>query len=85
MKLSIEAVDAKKALRIAWILESGLYFGMAFAVLFWKPERTEALVTLSPWLFGLIMGQGAAGWSGSSIKRVTEGFLEKTRNGGEGR
>jgi hypothetical protein len=85
MKLSIETVDAKKLLRIAWICESGLYFAAAFIVLFWRVERTDALVTLSPWLCGLIMAQGAAGWSGSSIKRVTESWLEKTRSGVEDR
>jgi hypothetical protein len=82
MKLSIEAVDAKKTLRIVWILEGILYFIVAFIVLIWKPEHIEGLVKLSPYLTGLIVAQGGAAWSGSSIKRVTESWLENTRSGG---
>jgi uncharacterized membrane protein YbhN (UPF0104 family) len=82
MKLSIESVDTKKLLRIAWIIESIWFFILVSIILFWKPERTDALVALSPWLFGLIMGQGAVSWSGSNIKRMTKGWLEKAKNGG---
>lgn len=80
MRIELAPVDPKKALRIAWIVESIWYFALASTVLIWKPERIEGLVKISPYLFGLIAGQGAAGWSGSSIKRLTE--AAKERGGG---
>jgi hypothetical protein len=75
-------VDPKKSLRTAWIIESGLYFALVFIVLIWIPDRISGLVQVSPYLFGLIVGQGAAGWSGSNVKRYTESLIIKAKNGG---
>lgn len=78
----IDSIDVKRVLRLAWIIESIWYFIIATIALFSRRDVMDALVNISPYLFGLIMAQGGAGWSGASLKRLTETLKEKVANGG---
>jgi len=77
MNLSIENVDTKKSLRIVWIVEGALLFIMCFVVLLFFPDRTDGLIQLSPYLFGLIALQATGAIGGSNFKRLTEGYKLK--------
>ena len=83
MKLSLEEVDAKKSLRIIWIVEGALLFIMSFAVLLIWPDRVASLIELVPYLFGLIALQATGAIGGSSLKRWTESLKIKAANGGK--
>jgi len=77
MKLSVENVDAKKGLRIVWVVEGCLFFIMSFVVLLVFPSRVDALISLAPYLFGLIALQATGAIGGSNFKRLTEGYKIK--------
>jgi len=82
MELSLKDVDAKKSLRIVWIVEGALLFTMSFIVLLIWPDRVAALIELAPYLFGLIALQATGAIGGSSLKRWTESLKLKAQNGG---
>ena len=77
MNLSIEKVDAKKGLRIVWVMEGCLLFIMCFVVLLFFPSRVAGLIQLAPYLFGLIALQATGAIGGANFKRLTEGYKLK--------
>ena len=81
MDLSLQNVDAKKSLRIVWIVEGALLFVMCFVILLFFFDRMEGLVQLAPYLFGLIALQAGGAIGGASIKRWTESLVIKAKNG----
>ena len=84
MELSLKDVDAKKSLRIVWIVEGALLFVMSFVVLLVFPDRVAALIELAPYLFGLIALQATGAIGGSSLKRWTESLKLKAGGNGDG-
>ena len=79
LKLSLEDVDAKKSLRIVWIVEGALFFAMSFLSVIiptWS-ARMPALLELAPYLFGIIALQATGAIGGASLKRYTEALKMK--------
>ena len=79
MELSLKDVDAKKSLRIVWIVEGALFFAMSFLSVIipaWS-ARMPALLELAPYLFGIIALQAGGAIGGSSLKRYTESLKMK--------
>ena len=84
MNLSIENVDAKKGLRIVWVVEVALLFVSSFAILMFWPTRMDGLIQLMPYFFGMVTLQATGAIGGSSLKRLTEGYKlkqEMNKNG----
>lgn len=77
-------MDAKRFLRISWLVQAGLLFGMSIVALFVFPERVDGLVKLMPYLVGITAIQGGVAGGGASLKRATEAQVLKAQGEANG-
>ena len=73
---------SKRVLRSLWIILIIVLFANCFIILYAFPKKVNDLIRLIPYLSGLITIMATIAFGGSQVKRLTEGFLEKAKNGG---
>lgn len=81
MKLmqAVADIDTKRMVRIAWVAQLGLLTAATIVMAFACPER------LADWqgplgiLTGATVLEGGAAAGGASLKRFSEGYVEKRR------
>lgn len=76
---AVAEINAKKMLRIAWVVQLGLLTGSTIVIALACPDRLIDWEGPLKILTGATVIEGAAAFGGSSLKRYSEGYIEKQR------
>lgn len=72
-------IDTKRMIRIAWVVQLGLLTAATIVMAFGWPERLADWQGPLKILAGGTLVEGVAATGGTSLKRFSEGYVEKRR------
>jgi len=76
---AVSDIDTKKILRVAWVVQIGLLTVTTIVLALKWPDRLAAWQGPLGILTGATVFEGAAATGGTSLKRYSEGYVEKQR------